>query len=193
MERDLRKEGGSAKILDYVSRFHRQVDRLTELISMLLDASQIAAGRLVLEKHDVELGELVRQVVMALPAQINDSQVTVHASAKVNVNCDGSRLRQVIENLLSNAIKYGEGRPIEIRVEAEVGKKKIVIQDKGLGIAPEDISRIFDRFERAIPARNISGLGLGLYISRQIVEAHEGTITVSSRLGEGSTFTVTLP
>jgi signal transduction histidine kinase len=96
-------------------------------------------------------------------------------------------------NLISNAITHGGGKPIEVRVEAHGGKAVLQVRDHGVGIAPELQERIFEKFERGTSSRHYGGLGLGLYICREIAEAHGGTISVESRVGEGSTFTVELP
>jgi signal transduction histidine kinase len=106
---------------------------------------------------------------------------------------DRHRLEQVFINLLTNALKYGEGKPVEVRLSAKGDKAVLEVEDHGVGIAPEDQRRIFDRFERLEATRHVSGLGLGLYIVREIVRAHGGDITVRSAVGEGSTFVVTLP
>jgi two-component system, LuxR family, sensor kinase FixL len=107
---------------------------------------------------------------------------------------DRSRLEQVLLNLLTNAMKYGEGRPVRGRVEQDDGLVRLEVQDEGIGISSEDQERIFERFERATPARHhYEGLGLGLYLTRQIVLAHGGSIRVRSAPGQGSTFTVELP
>jgi len=103
------------------------------------------------------------------------------------------RMEQVLVNLLSNAVKYGAGRPVSVRLESAGERIRISVVDEGIGIAPEDLGRIFTRFERAAPVRNYAGLGLGLYISRYIVDAHGGRIEVSSRPGQGSTFVIDLP
>jgi signal transduction histidine kinase len=95
--------------------------------------------------------------------------------------------------LLSNAIKYGRGKPITIHVAYEATTVRLQVRDQGIGIAAEHLDRIFVRFERAVSSRNFGGLGLGLYIVRQIVEALGGIVRVSSEIGVGSTFTVTLP
>ena len=98
---------------------------------------------------------------------------------------DPTRLEQVVTNLLSNAIKYGAGKPIEIRVSGSASEVTLAIRDQGIGLSAEDAGRIFRRFERAVSSRFYGGLGLGLYITRQIVEAHGGEITVSQRAGRG--------
>jgi signal transduction histidine kinase len=107
---------------------------------------------------------------------------------------DRGRLEQVVTNLLSNAVKYGDCKPIDLAVEAaDDGQARLVVRDHGLGIAAHDQARIFERFERAASSRHFGGIGLGLWIVRQIVIALGGSVSVESELGSGSTFTVTLP
>jgi signal transduction histidine kinase len=106
---------------------------------------------------------------------------------------DPSRLEQVVTNLIMNAIKFGAGRPIEIRVGQRDGVARLVIEDHGIGIDPDRLPHVFERFERAVPWANYGGLGLGLYITGWIVRAHGGSIHVESVLGQGSRFTVELP
>jgi signal transduction histidine kinase len=99
----------------------------------------------------------------------------------------------VITNLLANAVKFGAGKPIEIAATLQDGVAKLVVVDHGIGIDPNDAERIFDRFERAVSSRSYGGLGLGLYIVKQIVDAHGGTAEVASRPGEGASFSIALP
>jgi signal transduction histidine kinase len=103
------------------------------------------------------------------------------------------RLDQIVVNLLSNAAKYGQGKPIHIQLQQRDGHVVLEVKDQGIGISEEAQARLFRKFERAVATQHYGGLGLGLYISRTLVEAMGGTIQVSSRLGEGATFTVTLP
>jgi signal transduction histidine kinase len=103
------------------------------------------------------------------------------------------RIEQVIINLLTNALRYGRGKPVEVRLQVEGGLAQLFVKDHGIGMSKEAQTKIFNRFERAVDSNEVSGLGLGLYISRQIVEAHGGTIRVESELGQGSTFEVVLP
>ena len=200
IESDLREGGNEVdsqeKITEAISLFNRQIDRLTELVEAMLDIPRISAGKFTLEVGDVDLVGLAKKTISLMAAQ-NDNTgappMTLEAPAKVIVHGDRRRLEQVLENLLSNAIKYGDHNPITIKILDENSGTSLIVEDHGLGIAPEYLSRIFDRFERAISARNISGLGLGLYITRQIVEAHGGKLSVESELGRGSRFKVWFP
>src|SRR5262249_3632063 len=108
-------------------------------------------------------------------------------------NFDISRVDQVLSNLLSNAIRYGRGRPIAVGVASERQSARLWVEDQGIGIPPEHQARIFQRYERAAPSTNYAGLGLGLWISRQLVEAMGGRLTVRSQVDAGSVFTVELP
>jgi signal transduction histidine kinase len=120
--------------------------------------------------------------------------VTVHAPAPVEGQWDRTRLEQVTHNLLSNAIKYSAGHPITVTVEeSPPGTARLVVEDQGIGIDPERLRHVFGRFERAVPASNYGGLGLGLYVVQEIVNALGGTVSVRSATGQGSTFTVELP
>ena len=109
------------------------------------------------------------------------------------IDGDLFRIEQVMVNLLTNAMKYGSKKPIEIKVESDTHSAKIFIQDHGIGIQNHKLSKIFNRFEQAISHNNISGLDLGLYIAKEIVSSHHGSIQVKSKLGHGSLFTVELP
>ena len=119
----------------------------------------------------------------------------VRLDAREEVRCafDAARMDQVASNLLSNAIKYGREAPVDVRVRREADRAILEVVDRGIGVAPEDQERIFDRFERAVSARHFAGIGLGLWIVRQLVEAHGGTIRVRSAPGRGATFSVELP
>jgi PAS domain S-box-containing protein len=174
---------------------YRQTERLTRLIGELMDVSRITAGRLRLELEEVDLAGVVREVVSRSgeEAARAHSSVEISAATPVVGMWDRIRVEQVVANLLTNAFKFAGGKPIEITVEERGRIGRLVVTDHGIGIAPEDAERIFQRYEQAISSRAFGGLGLGLYIARQIVEAHGGTIRVESQPGAGSTFTIELP
>ncbi|MEW5851982.1 MAG: ATP-binding protein [Myxococcota bacterium] len=173
----------------------RQLKRLDGLVGNLLDVARITAGRLGLSLEDVDLASLTRDVVERFAQQAAQAgcSLVVGADTPVRGRWDRIRVEQVITNLLSNAVKYGAGGPVEVSVAEVGGQARLAVRDHGMGISPEDVPRIFERFERAVPARHYGGLGLGLFITRQIVTAHGGTISVTSQPGQGSTFTVDLP
>jgi two-component system sensor kinase FixL len=171
-----------------------QVDRLDELVKVLLDVTRIASGQLELERTWVELPELVDDVV----GRMRDHAARTGAVIATDVPAVGGqwdrlRLDQALTNLVANAIKYGEGRPIDVSSRAAGDAIRIEVRDHGIGFAPEDRARIFDKFVRAVPLANYGGLGLGLFITRQIVEAHGGSIDADGMPGEGATFRITLP
>ena len=176
----------------------RELRRLDRLVEQLLDISRITAGKMPLIPERVDLGELVREVVDRFwSPSMEPGIIDVKQTGPVEGFWDRWRLDQILTNLLSNAIKYGQGRPISIEfgpVGPEHGSDvSIAVRDRGIGMSPDALGRIFDRFERAVTDREYGGFGLGLWIARQVVQAMDGTITAASEPGRGSTFTVRLP
>jgi signal transduction histidine kinase len=171
------------------------IQRLTVLINSLIDMTRITAGRFTFEKVDVELGDLVHTVVERHRELLQNagSAVTVETPTRVRGCWDPLALETALANLMSNAIKFGGGQPITVTVGSEGGLALVSVTDRGMGIAPDALGRIFDRFERAVSVRNYGGFGLGLWIARQIAEAHGGRIDVRSAPGQGATFTIELP
>ncbi|MGC4120932.1 MAG: ATP-binding protein [Myxococcales bacterium] len=178
-----------------VAKVSRQCQRLVSLVDELLDVSRITAGRLRLELQELDLAEVAKERVVGLADELGraDCEVRVVAPEPVVGRWDRLRVEQVVVNLLTNAMKYGCGKPIDLTLKTTEGRARLEVRDRGIGIAPEDQARIFARFERAVSSRHFGGLGLGLWIARQVVEAHGGTISVASKPGEGATFTVELP
>lgn len=178
-----------------VDSCERQTTRLSQLVDNLLDVSRLVNGRLELQLEPLELGEVTRELVRRFETEANQAGVrlTVDAPQPVPGRWDRLRLEQVLTNLVSNAIKYGQGAPVEVRVRGGDTHACLEVRDHGIGIAPENARRIFERFERAVSSRNYGGLGLGLFITRQLVEALGGHISVDSHPGQGATFTVRLP
>ncbi|MDI3291893.1 AAA family ATPase, partial [Polyangium sp. 15x6] len=173
----------------------RQAKRLGDLVDMLLDVSRIQAGRLELHTVPVELRALVDEVVAHLGDQIaqSGSALAVRAEQPVIGQWDPHRLEQVVTNLLTNAIKFGERQPIDITITGEDRVARLAVTDRGIGIPAEVQAQLFERFRRGVSSQHYGGLGLGLYITRTIVEAHGGRIRLSSEVGRGSTFCVELP
>lgn len=172
----------------------KQVNRLSSLIDDLLDVSRIEAGKLSYSFEEVDLGKLVEEVVDRYrdELEIVGSPIELITQSRIMVRIDRFRIEQVVINLLTNAMKYGAGKAVFVSVRASGGKAFVDVKDHGIGIPESEQDRIFNRFERAISYSNISGLGLGLYISRQIVLGHQGALYVQSEIGKGSTFTVEL-
>jgi signal transduction histidine kinase len=173
----------------------RQVRRLTELVSNLLDVSRIQASRLVMSREDFDLAALCRDVSERfLPVFSRcGTPLTLDTPEPVVGHWDRSHLDQVISNLLSNAAKFSIGSPVEVSVSKDGSRARLAVRDQGIGIAAERLPRIAERFERAVSTRSYGGLGLGLFIVRGIVEAHGGQMNVTSTLGKGTTVTVELP
>jgi signal transduction histidine kinase len=173
----------------------RQVIRLTKLINELLDISRITGRGLELELEPVELSAVVRDVVARHDVELERARCEIRLDLEPSPSgtWDRMRVEQIVSNLLSNAIKYGAGQPIEIRVDGDEKAARLTVRDRGIGIPPENQARVFQRFERAVSKSNYGGFGLGLWIVRQIVDAHGGEIHVTSTPGQGSSFTVELP
>jgi len=183
------------RISDMLAIATRQTVRLTRLVESMLDVSRISAGRITLDPEGVDVEGLVRDVVERFgeAAEKAGSRIDVRAEPSPPVRWDRIRVEQILSNLLANAIRYGSGKPIGIETRVDAGTIRISIADRGIGIEVDAVDRIFGRFERAVSLRHFGGLGLGLYIAKQLAQAHGGNILVESTPGAGSTFTVTLP
>jgi PAS domain S-box-containing protein len=173
----------------------RATKRLSHLIDNLLDLSRLRVGRMSLEIQSLDFVELVRGVMERLAPQAEKAgcAVTYAGDAHAYGSWDRIRIEQVLENLLTNAIKYGGDNPIELNVTSSETTIECSVQDHGIGIDQSDQNRIFERFERVGSFQDYGGFGLGLWIARQIVEAHGGAISVASEVGHGTRFTMRLP
>jgi signal transduction histidine kinase len=197
LARDARRGNVSLgeKGMDRIVRAEKQVHRLAALVDQLLDFSRLSLGRMTIEPSEVDLAALVEEVAgrfrdMGLAR--TGKPVDFRGVHRLIGRWDRDRLDQVITNLLSNALKYGAGKPVWVSLEGGA-TARIRVHDDGIGIAPADQQRIFERFERPAASAQLGGVGLGLWIARELVTAHGGTITVESALGQGATFTVELP
>jgi PAS domain S-box-containing protein len=184
------------KLREVLTAAVRHTQRLGRLLHNLLDLSRLSSGKMELEVGEVDLAELAHEAVERHAEQAAEagSQVVLEVEPGVVGRWDRLRLERVLTNLLSNAFKYGRGQPIELRVERTDGHGRLSVRDHGPGIPEEQQRTIFERFKKA-PAKGEKkeGFGLGLYIVRQLVEAHGGSVHVESREGEGATFSVELP
>lgn len=183
------------KMRGMVERDERQIQSLIRLIEDMLDVSRIRTGKLSIRPSRFDLVQLTANLLDNFAPQVAaaDCTVALKADEPVLGTWDEFRIEQVAANLLSNALRYGGKGPIEVTVYAHQGFARLEVRDHGIGISKENQSRIFQQFERVSAKHVVAGLGLGLFISEQIVAAHGGSITVESALGEGSLFRVSLP
>jgi signal transduction histidine kinase len=183
------------KLQEMVVRDERQIRSLSRLIDDMLDVSRIRTGKLSVRPEPGDLGVLAGNVVESLAAQFSNagSHLDLHVDGPAPVMMDEFRIEQVLANLLTNALRYGGGKPVSVRVRVDGDRVRAEVRDQGLGISEADQQRVFEQFERVSGNSVAQGLGLGLFISEQIVQAHEGRIELSSHLGEGSCFSVVLP
>ncbi len=174
-----------------------QAVRLDRLISSLLDLSRIEMGQFAIEHKPVDIVGLTQRVVGEIWLSLDKHELTLHSSdAAIFINGDELRLEQVLNNLILNAVKYSpNGGKISVNIQRKADTVQLMVSDQGIGIPAEAIPHLFQRFFRAanVSTRHLSGLGIGLYVVREIIALHEGTIEVESIENEGSTFTMTLP
>lgn len=192
---DLNRPTPPERLREHVEVMNRQFRKLTNLVNGLLDVTRIGVGKLTVARETVNLAELIREVVLRHEAEAANAGCTLYMDVpeQVTGEFDPMRVEQVATNLMSNALKYGAGHPIRVSLSETARNVQLVVDDEGVGIDAEDLPRLFGRFERAESGMSYSGLGLGLFITRQIVEAHGGLIRVESAPGKGSRFEVELP
>jgi signal transduction histidine kinase len=174
----------------------KQVAKLAYLVDELLDVTRIINGRLKVRPEELDLSSLVTEAVEHLSTQFEDAacRVTLEIEPNVRGLWDRRGLEQVVTNLLTNAIKYAPGTEVRVCVNKPHEEQvRLIIRDQGMGIPREDQNKLFNRFARASDSGPVSGLGLGLYIVKQLVTLHEGTVGIESEPGQGATFTVELP
>jgi len=183
------------KLSAMVDRDERQIKSLIRLIEDMLDVSRIRTGKLSIRPSRFDLVQLVSNLLDSFSAQISNAESTLSFTAEGPVmgTWDEFRIEQVVVNLLTNALRYGSHNPIEVRVYCEKGQARVDVLDHGIGVSEENQKRIFQQFERVSASHVIAGLGLGLFISEQIVAAHGGSISIDSEEGKGSLFRVSLP
>lgn len=190
-----RREGVSDSLQKNLDNLQLAVDHYLRRATTLLEITRVNSGSLRLHPNAFDMVELVRDCAR------NYEQLAAHAGSTLEV-CAGDAvcgvwdrlaLEQVLDNLISNALRYGDGKPIRIELNEEANEVEITVIDHGIGIAAEDRSRIFERFERAVGNATRGGFGIGLWLAHKLVQAHGGRLDVTSELGRGSTFRVRLP
>nr|BDT29096.1 hybrid sensor histidine kinase/response regulator [Bacteriovorax sp. HI3] len=184
----------SEKLKKIFTNSSKQLDKLTHLIDDLLDATKIRAGTLTVEPVKANFSTLMTEVLDRYSDQLTAMKtIKIDIQEPVMVYCDPFRAEQVVVNLLSNAFKYAPGSNLEVSLKQEGDKAILKIKDEGPGIPKEKLLSVFERFKRGSNSEHISGLGLGLYIAKQIMDAHRGAIAVESNLGKGTMFIVSFP
>ncbi|MCU1771327.1 hybrid sensor histidine kinase/response regulator [Pseudomonas sp. 13B_3.2_Bac1] len=195
----LARDNAAAFTLDkmhaMVDRDERQIKSLIRLIEDMLDVSRIRTGKLSIRPNRFDLTQLVGNLLQNFAPQMEaaETEVSFTAPEPVEGHWDEFRIEQVVSNLLTNALRYGGRSPIQVRVYREGDEARVEVQDHGIGISEENQKRIFQQFERVSAKTVVAGLGLGLFISEQIVAAHGGSIAVESQINEGALFRVCLP
>jgi PAS domain S-box-containing protein len=192
------EKGGDERLGRKLGRATRSADRLSRLIEMLMDVSRIATGRLTLKREPLDLQPAIEQLVETMRGTADQAgcDLSFHPSPEAGPlvgNWDRLRIEQVVMNLLTNAFKYGVGQPVTLSVSRGGDQALIEVRDHGPGVPLGDLERIFERFERATATGSQGGLGLGLYVSREIVQAHGGSISGRTLADGGACFTVHLP
>ena len=190
-----RMEATDEKVAVKLQRASQSSERLANLVESLLDVSRLTSGRFALNRETFDIAEVVCQMVdgLRLGASKVGSTIEAHIERALVGSWDRVRIEQVVTNLVSNAIKYAGGRPIEVTLRGHADEVELEVRDHGPGIPAEHRIRIFERFERAASLRHYGGLGLGLYLVREFVHAHGGTVSASDPPGGGALFTVRLP
>ena len=185
-DRDIRRE--------FLSYIDEEADRLGDLIDDLLDLSRLQAGTMRMDLHQLSLDQLLQDVAMRALSRYPGLLIQLQVMPEMTVNADPQRMVQVFDNMISNAVKYAPGSPILINVDQLRDRVHITVEDQGMGIPPEHLPHLFDRFYRVQSSQNQShGTGLGLYICREIILAHQGEVSVESELAKGTTFHIYLP
>lgn len=184
-------------MLKMVERDERQIRSMVRLLDDMLDVSRARTGKLAIVPAPFDLSASAQAVVDAIQEQARSQHVTLTLAAPDTLTIVGDefRVEQVITNLLTNALRYGQGKPVMVTVGVREQEPEafVSVRDQGMGVAPEDQERIFEQFERTEGAAQIAGLGLGLYIARQIAQAHQGRLEVRSAPGQGAEFILSLP
>ena len=172
----------------------KQIKQMTDMINGFLDVSRLESGKLHIDKKDLLLSELIEEVREDYQLQFPTHQIYFAEVPRIEINADRLKIAQVVNNLVGNAVKYSEnGTNVFVSFEKADQKVRVLVKDEGMGIKPDNLKKLFDRYYRVEQESKIAGFGIGLYLSAEIVEAHGGTIWAESDYGTGSTFYFELP
>jgi PAS domain S-box-containing protein len=193
---DKLKKSDDRFLSNAMEKANRQVRRMTGMINGFLNISRLEAGKMLIEKQLFELGQLLHDILDEIKMTVSTHTFSLNECAHITVNADRDKISSVISNLISNAIKYSpKGKLIDIHCHVQDGMVVVSVKDEGMGIKPQDIGQIFDRYYRVETShtRHISGFGIGLYLSAEIIKRHDGKIWAESESGKGSAFSFSLP
>lgn len=188
------KEKDHKAAMDLLARCKNNVMRLNKMIAELYDATKVGSGNMLLETSQFNFGEMIKEAIDTIEVLQPDYKIVVKGKADIVVQADRYRMIQVITNYLSNGIKYSKGSDeVELTIKHDNKSITVSVKDSGLGISKEQLPYIFNRFFRAEKTKNLEGVGLGLYLCRQIIKAHNGKVWVESEEGKGSIFYFSIP
>jgi len=190
------KNSGDAFVPGALDKATLQVKRMTNMINGFLNISRLESGKILIEKRPFKVDQLLREMIDEAELTVSTHQIEFAGCGDLEVNADRDKIGSVISNLISNAIKYSpKGKVVQVKCEASDETLTVSIKDEGIGINPDDMEKVFDRYYRVVTDYNqhISGFGIGLYLSAEIIKRHDGRIWVESEPGVGSTFYFALP
>ena len=193
LQRKAKKDEDNYAIIA-LDKAHSQIRKMTAMINGFLNVSRLESGKLLIEKTNFSLDELLKETIEETYVSQSSHQIILNPTCEVNINADRNKIGNVLSNLISNGLKYSDnGTRIEITCKLQDTEVEIQIKDEGIGIKPEDIDKLFERYYRVQGNHTISGFGIGLYLSAEIIERHGGRIWAESEEGKGSVFYFTLP
>jgi PAS domain S-box-containing protein len=179
-----------------MDKAYKQVKRMTGMINGFLNVSRLESGKIHIDKQAFDLNELIVETISETELTVSSHRINFESGGPVSIYADQEKIGSVLNNLISNAVKYSpKGKVIELKCEVIASKVQVSVQDEGMGIKPADLGHVFDRYYRVSTAhtQHISGFGIGLYLSAEIIQRHDGRIWVESESGVGSTFYFSLP
>lgn len=188
----LKDQQKDSPVLNQIFSIEKMVNRQEKLVASMLDLELIEAGQIKLRKEECDLGHLITKASKLAQSSLDASDIKIDAD-KLMVNCDRNKMEQVVFNLVHNAIRFGDRKNVGVTLTSDGKNAFIKISNSGTEIQEKDITKIFQKMMRPLVPKQVQGLGLGLYLAKEFVELHEGSIEVSSAKQTGTTFTVALP